>query len=66
MGYQNTVGATSDLIGNKIADGITEFSKNSQKNNSETIKNENYKKTPHERYVSPEKEKEIIDNHRLI
>ena len=66
MGYQNRAGATGDLIGNKIADGITEFSKNSQKNNSETIKNENYKKTPQERYVSPEKEKEIIDNHRLI
>ena len=44
MGYQNTAGATGDLNGDKIADGITKFSKNSQKNNSETIKNENYKK----------------------
>ena len=32
---QETAEATGDLIGNKIANGITKVSKNSQQNNSE-------------------------------
>ena len=34
---QKTGEATSDLIGNKIADRITKVSKNSQQNNSEIV-----------------------------
>ena len=40
MEYQKTAEATSDLIGNKIADKIT---KNFQQNNSERITNEHDK-----------------------
>ena len=36
--------ATGDLIGNNIADRITNVSKYSQRNNSETVKNELDKK----------------------
>ena len=43
-------------------------SKNSQKNNSETLTNENDKKVPKEipkeRYISPEERQKIIDNLR--
>ena len=41
---QNTAEANGDLIGNKIVNKITGVSKNSQQNNSETVKNENDKK----------------------
>ena len=41
---------------------ITEVSKNSQKNSSETVPNENDKEIPKERYTSPEEEQKIIDN----
>ena len=34
---QKIAGATGDLIGNKIAEGITEVSKSSPQNNSETV-----------------------------
>ena len=40
---QKTAEATGDLVGNKIADRITEISKNSQQNNLETITNKNEK-----------------------
>ena len=40
---QKTAEATGDLVGNKIADRITEISKNSQQNNLETITNKNDK-----------------------
>ena len=43
-----------DFIGNKIANKITKFSKNSPQNNSETFTNENDKEIPKERYISPE------------
>ena len=36
-------------------------SKNSQQNNSETVTNENDKKIPKQRYISPEKRQKIID-----
>ena len=54
------------MTGNKIADKITKVSKNSQKNNSETITDEHNKETPKERNISPEKRRKIIDDLRLI
>ena len=41
---------------------VTEFGKNSQKNNSETFTNQNYKEIPKERYISPGERQKIIDN----
>ena len=52
---QKTAEATGDLIGNKIADGTTKSSKDSQQNNSETVTNEPDKKIPKERYISRRK-----------
>ena len=43
---QKTVEATGDLVGNKIADRITEISKNSEENNLETITNKYDKEIP--------------------
>ena len=43
---QKTAEATGDLVGNKIADRITEISKNSEENNLETITNKNDKEIP--------------------
>ena len=40
---QNTVEAISDLIGNKIANGITKVSRSLPQNNSETISNKHDK-----------------------
>ena len=37
---------------------IIKFSKNSQKNNSETVTNENDKEIPKERYISQERKKD--------
>ena len=70
---QKTAEAPGDLIGNKIFnavaksyDGkITKVSKNSQKNNSETVSNEHDKEIPKEKYVSPEERQKIIDELRL-
>ena len=53
------------MIGNKIVNKITKVSKNSQQNNSEVVINENEKEIPKERYISPEKRQEIIDELRL-
>ena len=53
------------MIGNKFADKITNISRNLQKNNSETVTNENEKEIPKERYISPEKRKKYIDDLRL-
>ena len=54
--------ATSDLIGNKIANKITRVSKTSPQNNSATNEEEIYR----ERYIPPEERLKIIDNLRLI
>ena len=62
---QKTAEATGDLVGNKIADRITEISKNSQQNNLETITNKNDKEIPEERYISPEERQKIINDQRL-
>ena len=53
------------MIGNKIANRITNFSKNSQQNNSETVTNKHDQAIPKERYVSSEERQEIIDELRL-
>ena len=53
------------MIGNKIADRITEVSNNSQQNNSETVTNEHDKEMSKERSTSPEERQKIIDDLRL-
>ena len=53
---QKTAEATCDLIDSKIANKITNVSKN-----SETVTSEHSKEIPKERYVSPEERQEIID-----
>ena len=45
-------------MGNTIANKITEVSKNSQQNNSETVTNEHDKEIPKTRCISPEKKTE--------
>ena len=62
---QKTAEATGDLIGNEIANKITEVSQSLQRNNSETVTNEHDKQISQERYISPEKRQEIIDELRL-
>ena len=54
------------MIGNKTASNSTRVSKNSQQNNIGTITHENDKEMPKERYISPEKRQEVIDDLRLI
>ena len=41
---------------------ITKVSKNSQRNNSETVTNKNDKEILKERYVFPEERQKIVDN----
>ena len=45
---------------------LTKVSKNSQQNNSETVTNENDKKIPKERYISPEERQKVVDNLSII
>ena len=52
--FQKAVEATGDLIGNNTLDRITEVSKTSQQNKSETVTNGHDKRIPKERYISPE------------
>ena len=52
------------MIGNKIANRITEVSKSLLQNNLETTVNEHDEETPKEK--SPEKRQKIIDDLRLI
>ena len=66
---QKTTEATGDLIGNKIADKITKspmelHSKNCFKGFHSKI-NDNEIEIRKERYISPEKQQEIIDGLRL-
>ena len=62
---QKTAEATGDLVGNKIADKIT--AKPSKKSQNEEIQsNEANNETPKERYISPKKRQQIIDELRLI
>ena len=57
---QKTEEATGDLIGNKIANKTTWVSKSPQQNNSETVTNEDDKKIPKERYISPEERQKLL------
>ena len=61
---QNAAEATGDLIGNKIADEITSVSKKSEKpqNNGANDESEELK----QRYISPEKRQQFIDELRLV
>ena len=61
---QKTAEATGDLIGNKIADKITSVSKKSKKPQNNEVNDES--ETPKERYISPEKIQQIIDELRLV
>ena len=63
---QKIADATSDLIGNKIADKITSVSKKSNNNNNNN-NNEDVEITAHKkRYISPEERQQIIDELRLV
>ena len=63
---QKTAEASGDLIGNKIANRITQVSRSSLQINSKTITYEHDKEIPKERYISPEQRHKIIDDLRLI
>ena len=62
---QKTAEVTSDLIGNKIANKITKFSKEARQNNSETATNKHDKEPPKERHISRKERQKIIDNHDI-
>ena len=63
--FKKTAEANGDLIGNKIADKITSFSKkssrelHSKKSQNGNVNNET--EAPKKRYISPEKRQQIID-----
>ena len=61
---QKIAEAAGDSIGNKVADKITNASKKSKELYSE--KEEANNEIPKERYVSPEKRQQIIDELRLV
>ena len=52
----------AEATGDKTADKITKASKNSQQNNSETVKNDHDKENSKERYISSEEKEKIIDD----
>ena len=63
--------ASGDLIGNKIAGKITNISRASPQNSSETVKNERKnielnREIRRKIYISQEKREQIIDDLRLI
>ena len=60
---QNTAEATGDLVGNKIADKITSYSK---KPTSEPYPNVVNDEIPKERYISPQERQKIVDELRLM
>ena len=57
-----TAEAIGDVTGNEIADKITNVSKKSQQNNSETVTNQHDKEVTKERHISPKERQKIIDN----
>ena len=65
-----TAEATSDLIGNKIADKITSVTKKistKELHNNDETKEEDVEITTHKkRYISPEKRQQIIDELRVV
>ena len=64
---QKTAEATGDLVGNKIAEKITSASKKSLKkpHDEEIQSTEVNDEIPKERYISPKKRQQIIDELRL-
>ena len=62
---QKTAEATGGLIGNKIYDKITNISKNFSKKLQNNEANDEIE-IPKERYISPEKWQQIIDELRLV
>ena len=70
---QKTTEANDDLIGHKIAYKITSISKSPMELHLQNISKELHSKTdendveiPKERYISPEKRQQIIDELRLV
>ena len=67
---QKTAEVTVDLIGKKIADKITSFSKKKSAKellNGDKIKEEDVEITTHKkRYISPEERQQVIDELRLV
>ena len=64
---QKTAEATGHLIGNKIADKITSVSKKSSaKLRSQNNEANDESEAPKERYISPAKRQQIIDELRLV
>ena len=64
---QKTAEATADLIGNKIANKITSvLKKSSTKLRSQNNEGSDESETPKERYTSPERRQQIIDESRLV
>ena len=65
---QKKAEACGDLIGNKTADKITSVSAElrSTKKTTENNNTNNETKVPKERYISPEKRKQIIDESRFV
>ena len=65
---QKIAETTGDLIGNKIADKITSISKSPKELHSKKIHSteEVNNEIPKERYMSPEKRQQIIDELRLV
>ena len=66
---QKTAETTVDLIGNKITDTITSISKSLTEFHLKELHsktNENETEMPEEKYISPEKRQQIIDELRLV
>ena len=63
---QKSTEATGDLVGNKIADKITSYSKKSPDRSTELNSNESNDETSKERYISPQERQKIIDELRVI
>ena len=66
---QKTAEATSNLIGNKIEDKMTNISKSLNELHSVELRSkpdENEIEIPKERYISPEKIQKIIHELRLV
>ena len=65
---QKRTEATGDLIGNKIADKITNTAKKSTKelHNNDKTEEDAEITTPKKRYISSEQRQQIIDELRLV
>ena len=61
---QKTAEAIGDLAGNKIADKITSVSKKPKQPQNNEVNDES--EAPKERYTSPEKRQQIVDELRLV